>query len=64
MIARDSKTVAAGTRIANNLYKLDNFIAQQPATKSDPVQQQQEGSTYIFVTSAVTTAQTWEVWHK
>jgi hypothetical protein len=64
MIASNGDTVAAGTRISNNLYMLDNFVAQQPATKQDPEKQKQGSSTYAFATSATGPAQTWETWHK
>lgn len=61
MNASNGETVVTGTRIKNNLYKLDNFIIQQPVTIPIPIAKPKAIS-YAFNTSEQLL--TWETWHK
>ena len=57
----NGETVATGTQIVNNLYRLDNFIIQQPAIKSGLTSKVDAGS-HTFQT--MEPLPTWETWHK
>ena len=56
MIASNGATVATGTKIQNNLYKLDNFITQLPPIKTHSNRENTFNATNLN--------DSWETWHK
>jgi hypothetical protein len=64
MITRNGTTVAAGTRISNNLYQLDNFIAQLLANITEHKKNEIKEIALTCSAAADMPAQTWETWHR